>query len=424
MRKPKRPFLSGKELPKNVYHTNKPNFLYKKWRYNIPKEFQAVIGAKELHLKTEDENEVIEWAKRIEEGLKQVKEKNLTSKTSRRVSSKQVKQNQITYKSNQVGYWVQRWITFELPKYKMKPNSEQNLGYDIPAFFKDVMDRDVNRLKPEHLWPRWSEMSYCRQNSLRPNLRRCVRFMVENGVAQTIKKEGNPFLLENQGGFSYTKKTKKLRGKLTQDRFKNILGKAKELDKEFLYDAMLLSYHTYLRVADCLSLDFGKHIVKVGNKTFLKKVLIKSENREDIKPTLVVIDLDSEDNKELKNLINRLRLKSNPKCSYVIQDKGNPVPYNKLSASFRRCWDALPGEEEKTIRGRYRPTFHEIRHLRLHIDKDVRNVLIDEISPAMGHKDKRVTQDKYDTHTEFDIHYVNHGVNLSDLDQPVKTNAI
>lgn len=388
----KKPFLSGNPLPENVYHTNKTGFFCKKFRFVVPRKYQPFVATKEIHITESDEKKVIEWANALNEKIR-------TIDTSKPRISQKGKPEKVNYQQHTVGYWVNWWIENKIENSDRKRRTKDNLKSGLTCFFRTIMTLPLVSVERTTFLAIWDSMTHASQRYSRAELRDFTEYLMERGHL-TLNR--NPFWTKTAGGFALSKKGDKKRKILTEDEFVLMLHNATPI----LHDAMLLGFYTFLRVSDVVSLKFSD-IKEINGKRYLQKVVQKSVGINNLKPTLMSFDLSVPECAELNKLIKKLQLKASPSCPYLIQKNGSGLQTQTIQKYFRRTWNACIGGQNSG--------FHEIRALRLYIEKTTKGRDIETISPAMGHKDPKITRAAYDTHTAYDVHNVNFGISLADI---------
>lgn len=388
----KKPFLSGNPLPENVYHSNKPEFFGRKFRFVVPRKYHAFVSAKEVHITESDENKVIEWANALNEQIKAID-------TSKPRITTDKKSKKINYQPHTVGYWVNWWIENRIKKSTRKQRTQENLTSGLNSFFETIMTLSLSSVERSTLFMIWDTKTHATQRYSRAELRRFTDYLMQCGH---LKLDRNPFWTETAGGFATKDKPAKKRKILSEEELLTLLHNAPPI----LHDALLIGLYTALRVSDVVTIKFTD-IKEIDGKRYLQKIVQKSDGMNNLKPTLMSFDLSNPENAELNRLLKRLQLKANPKCSSVIQKNGKSLQTQTIQKYFRKVWDLEIGGT--------RSSFHELRALRLAIEKDRKGRDIESIAHALGHKDSKVTRAAYDTHTKFDVHNVNFGISLADI---------
>lgn len=380
-------FDSGNPLPPNLY---RPGIFTKKgevFRYRNP------LTGKFKNFVFTNESEIVSF----------VLEANETFTLSKTIAKSSSVHSPSTF-----AYWMENFISETIKEKKgyITAASLTTRTGSLRKNFDVLYSTPIKTLSVERLYSIWKELPFHVQKALRSYLLNFVIYLKHNGVRTALTE--NPFVRVDNGGFKYAQEPKKIRSIMTMDAYEKIKEVAAKKGFHFLVDAMEISFITYFRSADVLSLRFDDI-----NDNVLTKEISKTKKRKD-KMQANRYPLDH--HPQLLAIITRAKIRRGfvSDCPFIIHHEfsrkvrsekklhRSQVTKDYLVRCMNICLDEI--SLFKNVPQAERPSFHEIRALRLSQDRAKRD--IKEISKDMSHADTAITLRNYDTHNTTEIHTV------------------
>ena len=373
--RPKKPFPSGNPLPENVVHHNrKPGY------YRIRKQDGSLVSCP-----FQEESKVISLAKRF---------------LSEKVISDSIIQGSLK------SYWSDYEIYFK-ENARVSKSSMNGLSA-IKGHLKFLMNKKIDEINFVDCDEIWNKLSFHSQKTCRLPLYHLINFLFLKGGAKDLMRQ-NPF----QKGRPLKNQPKKKRNKMTMEWFKKIKLEAQNLGYDFIVDAMNIGFLTGMRKSDVLALK-DSHI-----SDCLEKTLNKSKARQI--PQMNSYELSA--HTELDLIIKKARMRRPAGCPFIIfheyacyKDSEQKEHRNQvLSRFFDECMDECREKIPSIAKmpRSERPSFHEIRHLRVACEIDERE--LKELSMDLGHADTKITETVYNTHKEFVVRKVDYVPTLTGI---------
>lgn len=392
MARPRPTFESGTPLPKNVYYAPRDNTGLK-FRYKRPDDSYKMFT---VDVNESIEEQVFEIAAICEKEYSQSTIKEVREARAAKAKNKENRDDTV------FSFWVEQYLN----SMTQSEVYRRNVRGGIYKHFKSLMQQQVVEITDTDLYGCWIKMSYSTQARLRSNLVRLIQPIIRMKMFPLVD-QSNPFRPAGHGGFEYHRPKQKKRNILHYSVFNKIKSNASEKGYQFLVDAMDISFLTYLRISDVLSLEFTDI-----EDNCLKKFISKTEGRTTTLPVEHSFPLDI--HQGLAAIIARSKSSAN-ECPFIVHHNEykqnrksevkvhpNQVLPNFINKKWNECMEGI--EEVSHLAQSERPSFHEIRALRKSIDDSHRD--IKDISLDLAHTSTKVTEGFYDTHRTHIEHQV------------------